>query len=206
METQTNEKYVRGVSFNTMSNADLPNYSFTLKGKTPGYKKTRRSRTFMLATDLASYSEYALDWARDEVMDDGDELIVLRVVTIDMSDKRSVIQAQLEHESKMAKEKATQVMEKVMKTSGPDTKISVIIEFVIGKVQESIQEMIAMYQPSMLIVGTRGLSEFKGILLGSVSSYCLKHSGIPVAIARPKEEEASEKVNKRRSFFSSKHK
>ncbi|CAO3641656.1 unnamed protein product [Cunninghamella blakesleeana] len=168
METQTNEKYVRGVSFNTMSNADLPNYSFTLKGKTPGYKKTRRSRTFMLATDLASYSEYALDWARDEVMDDGDELIVLRVVTIDMSDKRSVIQAQLEHESKMAKEKATQVMEKVMKTSGPDTKISVIIEFVIGKVQESIQEMIAMYQPSMLIVGTRGLSEFKGILLGSV--------------------------------------
>ncbi|CAO3637155.1 unnamed protein product [Cunninghamella echinulata] len=208
METQSNEKYVRGVSFNTMSNADLPNYSFTLKGKTPGYKKTRRSRTFMLSTNLANYSEYALNWARDEIMDNGDELIVLRVVTVDMSDKRSVIQAQLEHESKIAKEKATQVMEKIMESSGPDSKISVIIEFVIGKVQETIQEMISMYQPSMLIVGTRGLSEFKGMLLGSVSKYCLQHSSIPVAIARPKEEEIheKEKSHHRRSFFSSKHK
>lgn len=47
--------------------------------------------------------------------------------------------------------------------------------------------MIAMYQPSLLIVGTRGLSEFKGMLLGSVSKYCLQHSPVPVAVVRPED-------------------
>lgn len=59
------EKYVRGVSFDTMTDKDLPDFSFTLRGKTPGYKRTRRTRTFMVATDLANYSEYALNWASD---------------------------------------------------------------------------------------------------------------------------------------------
>lgn len=47
--------------------------------------------------------------------------------------------------------------------------------------------MISMYQPSLLIVGTRGLSEFKGMLLNSVSKYCLQHSPIPVAVVRPED-------------------
>ncbi|KAI8334382.1 hypothetical protein BC941DRAFT_104195 [Chlamydoabsidia padenii] len=199
METKSTEKYVRGVSFDAMNNADLRHYSFTLSGKTPGYKRTRRSRTFMMATDLANYSEFALNWASDEVMDDGDELIVLRVVTVDMSDKKSIIQAQLEYESKQAREKATKVMERIMESSGPDSKIRVIIEFVIGKVQETIQDMISMYQPSLLIVGTRGLSEFQGMLLGSISKYCLQHSPIPVTVVRPVEEKAKKlKVKKNR--------
>lgn len=60
---RTTENYVRGVSFDTMTDQDQPDYSFTLRGKTPGYQRTRRSRTFMVATDLANYSDYALDWA-----------------------------------------------------------------------------------------------------------------------------------------------
>lgn len=47
--------------------------------------------------------------------------------------------------------------------------------------------MISMYQPSLLIVGTRGLSEFKGMLLNSVSKYCLQHSPVPVAVVRPED-------------------
>ncbi|KAI7859791.1 hypothetical protein BDC45DRAFT_563833 [Circinella umbellata] len=184
-QEEKSEKYVRGVSFDTMTDKDLPNYSFTLRGKTPGHKRTRRTRTFMVATDLANYSEYALTWASNEVMDDGDEIIVLRVVTVDMNDKKSNLQALLQHEEKQSRENAHKVMEKIMANSGPDKKISVIIEFVIGKVQETIQHMISMYQPSLLIVGTRGLSEFKGMLLGSVSKYCLQHSPVPVAVVRP---------------------
>lgn len=58
----SSDKYVRVVSFDTMTDKDLPDYSFTLRGKTPGYKRTRRSRTFLVATDLASYSDHALHW------------------------------------------------------------------------------------------------------------------------------------------------
>lgn len=62
-EPEKAENYVRGVSFDTMTDQDQPDLSFTLRGKTQGYRRTRRSRTFMVATDLANYSEYALDWA-----------------------------------------------------------------------------------------------------------------------------------------------
>lgn len=64
--TNTSDKnYVRVVSFDTMTDKDLPNFSFTLRAKSPEYQRTRRSRTFMVATDLANYSEYALTWANE---------------------------------------------------------------------------------------------------------------------------------------------
>lgn len=65
---QQPDDYVRGVSFDTMTDQDQPDYSFTLRGKTKGYQHTRRSRTFMVATDLANYSDCALDWAIEVVI------------------------------------------------------------------------------------------------------------------------------------------
>jgi hypothetical protein len=122
--TSDKENYVRVVSFDTMTNKDLPDYSFTLRAKSPGYKRTRRSRTFMVATDLANYSEYALTWATDEIIDDGDELIVLRVVTVDINDKKASNVAQmLEAEARLSRENANQVMERIMKTTGVEKKV-----------------------------------------------------------------------------------
>lgn len=56
-----------------------------------------------------------------------------------------------------------------------------------------------MYQPSLLIVGTRGLSEFKGMLLGSVSKYCLQHSPVPVAVVRPEDKKVKKSSKQRLS-------
>jgi hypothetical protein len=55
-----------------------------------------------------------------------------------------------------------------------------------------------MYQPSMLIVGTRGLSDFKTMLLGSISKYCLQHSPVPVVVVRPDDKLKKMKKNKNR--------
>lgn len=66
--TADKDSFVRVVSFDTMTDKDLPDYSFTLRGKSQLYKRTRRSRTFMVATDLANYSEYALTWATDVIV------------------------------------------------------------------------------------------------------------------------------------------
>ncbi|CEI92812.1 hypothetical protein RMCBS344292_07062 [Rhizopus microsporus] len=178
-----NNNFVRVVSFDTMTNKDLPDYSYTLRAKSPGYKRSRRSRTFMVATDLANYSEYALNWAKDAVLEDGDELIVLRVVTLEMNNKRGDDLLQLEEQE--SKKISTEIMQRIIDDSHKqDKKVGVVVEFVIGKVQETIQRMIALYQPSLLIVGTRGLSEFKGMLLGSISKYCLQHSPVPVTVVR----------------------
>ncbi len=48
-------------------------------------------------------------------------------------------------------------------------------------------EQIEIYEPVMLIVGTRGrsLGGIQGLLPGSVSKYCLQHSPVPVIVVRP---------------------
>ena len=78
-------------------------------------------------------------------MDDGDEIIVLRVVTVDMNgkcfvhaspenppvslmniaciDKKGNIQALLQQEERQARENASIVMERIMANSGPDKKV-----------------------------------------------------------------------------------
>jgi hypothetical protein len=44
-----------------------------------------------------------------------------------------------------------------------------------------------LYEPAILVVGTRGksLGGFQGLLPGSVSKYCLQHSPVPVIVVRP---------------------
>ncbi|KAL0088537.1 hypothetical protein J3Q64DRAFT_1336246 [Phycomyces blakesleeanus] len=196
--SDNNCDYVRGVSFNTMTDPSLPDYSFTLNAKTPEYKRTRRSRMFMVATDLADYSEYALSWTCDEMMDDGDEIVVLRVLTVDLNDKKKGVHKTLKEECSDARQSATDVLNRVMERCTPNRQISVTIEFVIGKVQSSIHRAISMYQPSLLVVGTRGMSELKGIFSGSVSKYCLQHSPVPVTVVRSDPKDSKNKSTRKR--------
>ena len=54
---------------------------------------------------------------------------------------------------------------------------------------------INLYEPAILIVGTRGrsLGGFQGLLPGSVSKYCLQHSPVPVIVVRPNSKRAKAK-------------
>jgi hypothetical protein len=58
----------------------------------------------------------------------------------------------------------------------PSRKLSIVVEFVAGKITETIERMIALYRPDSLIVGTRGEMSFLqqvgqavGTRMGSVS-------------------------------------
>lgn len=48
----------------------------------------------------------------------------------------------------------------------------------------------------MLIVGTRGMSELKGMFINSVSKYCLQHSPVPVVVVRPENKVKKQKEKK----------
>jgi len=44
------------------------------------YKYHHGSRTFLLGLDHKDYSQYALEWAMNELCEDNDELVILRVI------------------------------------------------------------------------------------------------------------------------------
>lgn len=132
--------YERGVSFDTFDNRDAPNFSLTLNYKHKGYQSTRRSRTFLCGTDQNDYSEFALEWLIDELVDDGDEIVCLRAVE---KDSRMASGAAIE-EGKY-REEAEKLFEQVIQKNSQDEKaISLVLELAVGKVEEIIQRMVCL--------------------------------------------------------------
>ncbi|KEI39454.1 uncharacterized protein L969DRAFT_103373 [Mixia osmundae IAM 14324] len=193
--------YERRVGFDTFDAEDETStgggtgvdFSFTLQVKSLGYTRGRDARTFLVATDLNEYSVHALEWTLNALTDDGDEVVVLRVIEPGTSAYAAWRQSQEE-----AKREAQTVLESVMRKNGQDRQLSIILEFVVGRVQSTIQRMLEIYRPDSLVVGTRGRSDsvWRSAFLGSSSRYCVATSPVPVIVVRP-EDKVREGLRKR---------
>jgi hypothetical protein len=71
------------VSFDTFENPDAAMFSFTLRVKSEGYRRTRSTRVFLCAASPDESGSEALDWALESLVQDGDELIVYRGIEQD---------------------------------------------------------------------------------------------------------------------------
>lgn len=181
------------MSFDTFSNPAASDFSLTLNRKHRDYEYTKRSRTFLCGTDTNEYSDTALEWLIDELVDDGDEVVCLRVVEKDSKEAEKWSRGQGE---KGYRREAERFLEEIERKNTDDRAISLVLEFSIGKVQETIQQMIRIYEPAMLVVGTRGrsLTGYQGLLSsGSVSKYCLQYSPVPVIVVRPSSKREAKK-------------
>ncbi|BGP41911.1 hypothetical protein JCM10449v2_005906 [Rhodotorula kratochvilovae] len=141
-------------------------YSFTLSAKSADFCRTRWSRTFLVATDLNEYSVNATDWLLTSFLEDSDEVVVLRVIEPGSS-AHNAWRASMEE----ARDEAEKVLEELMRKNGERKHISLIVEFAIGPIEETIHRMIEIYKPDSLIVGTRGRPDslFKSAFMGSIS-------------------------------------
>jgi hypothetical protein len=139
LATRTLSVYNRGVSFDTFDNRDAPDFSFTLNYKHKDYQATRHSRTFLCGTDQHDYSDFALEWLIDELVEDGDEVVCLRVV-----EKDSKIASDSSVEEGRYRQEAERLLDQVIAKNCQDEKaISLVMELAIGKVQEIIQRMVS---------------------------------------------------------------
>lgn len=123
--------YSRGVSFDTFATPDAAAEAFSIQYKHNDFLYTPRTRTFIVGTDAKDYSEYALEWTLDELVDDGDEIVCLRVVAEDSVERRQY------------KKEAERLLESVIAKNAIERKaISLKMELAVGKTTEVIQSMV----------------------------------------------------------------
>lgn len=105
------------------------------------YNYSKRSRTFLCGTDANDYSDTALEWLVDELVEDGDEVVCLRVLEKDSKEARELAGAGSSKEARYITE-AQNMLEKIQEKNSDDRAINLILEFAIGKVHETIQHMV----------------------------------------------------------------
>lgn len=109
--------------------------------KHKNFQATRQSRTFLCGTDQNDYSDFALEWLIDELVDDGDEIVCLRVV-----EKDSKIASDASVEEGRYRKEAEKLLDSVIHKNRHDEKaISLVLELAVGKVQEIIQRMVRSF-------------------------------------------------------------
>lgn len=123
--------YHRGVAFDTFETPDVRAEAFSIQYKHHDFAYSSRTRTFICGTDAKDYSEYALEWTLDELVDDGDEIVCLRVVSEDS------------HERREYRKEADRLLESVIAKNAIERKaISLKMELAVGKVTDVIQSMV----------------------------------------------------------------
>lgn len=107
--------------------------------KHKGYQFKRRSRTFMVGIDENDYSDIALQWMLEELVDDGDEIICLRVI-----DKDSKITSDRNVERKQYQKEAKETMDRIQSKNDDNRAISIVLEYAVGKVESTFQKMVSI--------------------------------------------------------------
>ncbi|KAM3464296.1 hypothetical protein MY5147_008399 [Beauveria neobassiana] len=186
------ERFQHHVGFDNVPNGEATKHnttSLTLNVRHKGYQARRRSRIFMVGVDENSYSDYAIQWLLDELVDDGDEIVCVRV-----------LEREVRMNDKQYQEDAQHVMQGILAKNGANRAVSIVLEYAVGKLHATFQKLIQMYQPAMLIVGTRGrsLGGIQGLVnnRNSFSKYCLQYSPVPVVVVRPTEKRIKKKVKR----------
>ena len=207
-----NDRFQNRVAFDNVPLGEATKHntpSLTLTVKHKGYRAGRRSRTFMAGVDEHAYSDYALQWLLDELVDDGDEIVCVRV-----------IEGGLRANDKQYQEEAKSIMRSILQKNGANRALSFVLEYAVGKLHGTFQKLvrnrqtpvprlttkmakltthaqIQMHQPAMLVVGTRGrsLGGIQGLVntRNSFSKYCLQYSPVPVVVVRPTEKRIKKK-------------
>ncbi|KZS93576.1 hypothetical protein SISNIDRAFT_454790 [Sistotremastrum niveocremeum HHB9708] len=150
----------------------------------------RSGRTYIVCSDLSEESRYAVEWGIGTVLRDGDDMMIVTVAETDnkldpvdgsQADRVLKLRSQQERQT-LAYLLARQVTGLLQRTK---LNVNVICQAWHAKnARHMLLDLIDHVNPTMVIVGSRGMSKLKGILLGSTSHYLIQKSSVPVMVAR----------------------
>ncbi|WRT68026.1 uncharacterized protein IL334_005001 [Kwoniella shivajii] len=161
----------------------------------------KRLRRYVVLSDLSEESRYAVEWAIGTVARDGDELFLISVKEEEGKvDPKSWSNSDRAQKLRVQKERQTSALLLVRQVTGllQRTKLNITVtcQFVHAKnARHMLLDLIDFLEPTMVIVGSRGLGKLQGILLGSTSHYLVQKSSVPVMVARRRLQRPMRKTN-----------
>ncbi|EGG03023.1 uncharacterized protein MELLADRAFT_90541 [Melampsora larici-populina 98AG31] len=152
---------------------------------------SERTRFYLVACDLSEESKYAIEWTIGTVLRQGDECLIINIIETETkfdpegagtaADRMAKIRNQKDRQ-----ERATQIVrEATALLERTKLNVKVTCQAVHAKnSKHMLIDCIDFIKPNLVIVGSRGLSSIKGVLMGSVSHYLVQKSSVPVMVAR----------------------
>lgn len=142
---------------------------------------TPRKKSFIVSTDLSPEAVHALEWTIGTVLRDGNVLYVVCAY----EDDGTSTDKQQEEDRLSAMEKMTNSVCKLLNKTR--LQVHVIFEVMHCKSPKHLlTDVIDHVSPTLVILGSRGRSALRGVLLGSFSNYIVERSSVPVMVARRK--------------------
>ncbi|GAN11105.1 hypothetical protein MAM1_0473d10662 [Mucor ambiguus] len=148
------------------------------------YRSKRKPRSYLVACDFSKESLYAIEWTMGTMMRDGDELHVATVANRD--DNPDVVKAtgldpmgELHATSDALTAEAKKLLGQMMLFN-----IKLVTHAMIGRVKDVLKSLTREHSYTMLVCGSRGRGSVRTLLMGSVSTYLMHKSPVPVAVIR----------------------
>ncbi|KAK9367145.1 hypothetical protein V1509DRAFT_567354 [Lipomyces kononenkoae] len=153
-----------------------------------------KKRSYIVATDSSAESLYALEWTIGTILRDGNLMYAVFAIeepedapsapSPSIADE-SAAASTLEQERITAAKEITSVIVKLLKKTR--LQVECVVEVMHCKSPKHLLcDVIDYLSPTMVILGSRGRSALKGVLLGSFSNYLVTKSSVPVMVARKK--------------------
>jgi len=143
-----------------------------------------------LASDLSDESRYALEWGIGTVLRDGDEMLIVTVVeneskidpaAANPADRATKLRSQQERQG-LAYILVRQAISLLQRTQ---LHVTISCQAWHAKnARHMLLDIVDYVEPTMVIVGSRGVGKLHGILLGSTSHYLVQKCSVPVMVAR----------------------
>ncbi|CUM64831.1 uncharacterized protein PRCAT00002446001 [Priceomyces carsonii] len=168
------KSFERGISFQTET--DNHGRSLTLKVKHPNFKFRRNNKTFLAGFNDNQESLRAIEWLFEEMVINGDTIIILQVL-----DEKS-------HDT-IDNVEAGKILSRIELLNKHFRKVAIVFETVIGKPQKLLKRAIDEFKPAMMIIGTHHHDDpsylsHRFLAKSSMSKYFLECALVPVIVVK----------------------
>ncbi|KAG7443093.1 uncharacterized protein BT62DRAFT_954022 [Guyanagaster necrorhizus] len=150
----------------------------------------RAPKRYVVASDMSEESRYALEWGIGTVIRDGDEMLIVTVVESESKVDPAIPNA-ADRPTKLRSQQERQALAYILARQATSllqrTKLNVTVRCQAWHAKNSrhmLLDIVDHVEPIMMIVGSRGVGQLKGILLGSTSNYLIQKCSVPVMVAR----------------------